>query len=160
MFNVLHPKSVLALDQAFIDNLPEKEAAELEYKSSDTPDGKLGDKISKAASAFWNSGGGLCVAGVSDETGKVDGGISTVLGKQDRRAWIDQYVMKTHPIGPYEVKPVPQTVVGGMDKAVYLIGFGASVQMPHMAIDNRYYVRAGVHSLPAPHGIVEALRSY
>jgi predicted HTH transcriptional regulator len=155
MFDVRDTKSVLTLDQTFLGCLPEDENEELEYKSSATPDAELGNKISKAASAFWNSGGGLFIAGVND-AGKVDGGIGTRCGREDRRSWIDKQIAKTHPYGPFEIHAIPQ----GADVAVYLIGFGISHQLPHMAFDKKYYIRCGVHSEPAPHGIVEAIRAY
>jgi hypothetical protein len=51
-----------------------------EYKSSAIKNDKeLGDKIAKAASGFWNSGGGLFVVGV-DGNGQPDGGISLSVG--------------------------------------------------------------------------------
>src|SRR5262245_39974155 len=76
-----------------------------EYKSSKSPDGALKDEIVKAASAFWNSGGGLFVAGV-DDLGKPDGGISMTVGRKPRREWIEQAVAEVEPTGPYVVHEV------------------------------------------------------
>lgn len=42
---------------------------------------------------------------------------------------------------------------------VLVIGFADSFNLPHMAPDNKYYVRLGAHSVPANHYIVEAMRA-
>src|SRR4028118_1647125 len=44
-------------------------------------------------------------------------------------------------------------------KGVFLIGFGESEIGPHMANDHRYYIRAGAHTVPANHFIVEAIHA-
>jgi hypothetical protein len=44
-------------------------------------------------------------------------------------------------------------------KAVFLIGFCESEIGPHMGNDNRYYIRAGAHTDPASHFIVEAIHA-
>jgi hypothetical protein len=42
---------------------------------------------------------------------------------------------------------------------VLVVAYGESNNAPHMAPDKRYYVRAGAHSDPAGHFLVEAIRA-
>ena len=74
--------------------LPSEESEIYEYKSSKTPLDKLKNKISIAASAFWNSGGGIFIAGIND-CGKIDGGIPDKNGKQNIRDWVDNAIKLT-----------------------------------------------------------------
>jgi hypothetical protein len=45
------------------------------------------------------------------------------------------------------------------EHVVLLVAFGESNNAPHMAPDKRYYVRAGAHSDPAGHFLIEAIRA-
>lgn len=143
--------------------LPSEEIDRIEYKSSRVKVSKLGAKISVAASAFWNSGGGLLVLGVDPETGLPDGGLPPAdFGRQSIRDWIDQAIARTEPPGPYAIQTlVGDTETEGVDvgNVVALVGFGASENPPHMASDDKYYIRLGAHSVPIRHYLVEALRS-
>jgi Putative DNA-binding domain len=141
--------------------LPKAENAEFEFKSSLTGDGKLQTIIQKAASGFWNSGGGYFIAGVDDKTGQPDGGISTTVGRTPRRDWIDRAISAVAPPYPngYEIQEITAGSAGlriDSGKAVYVVGFAASEFAPHMG-DGSYYIRAGAHTDPAPHFLVEAL---
>jgi hypothetical protein len=148
-------------DIDLVPSLPTAETQEYEFKCSLTPDDKLKTEIHKAASGFWNSGGGYLVLGV-DGAGKPDGGISTSVTRQPRKDWIDRVISSVAPpfTGGYAVNEI---VDGGnglnirSGNAVYVIGFASSDLIPHMAPDGRCYVRAGVHTDPAPAFIVEAL---
>lgn len=142
-------------------DLPQEENEIYEYKSSKTPLDQLKLKISKAASAFWNSGGGIFIAGVDDK-GKVDGGIPGKNGKQDIRDWADNAIKLTEPVGEYEVSILPvESNINKQDssKVIVLIKFYQSNVAPHMAYDKKYYIRVGAHSDGASHFLVEALRS-
>ncbi len=135
-----------------------------EYKSSQIKDKDLGQKISIAASAFWNSGGGVFIAGLNDD-GSIDGGLSNLVGRQHRRDWVDQYIKTTEPQGTYWIKIIDSdsslsNTKIKPDQGVLVIGFEASLNAPHMAYDRKYYIRAGAHSAPAGHFLVEAIRSY
>lgn len=141
--------------------LPSEETDIYEYKSSKVPLDKLKNKISKAASAFWNSGGGIFIAGVNDE-GKVDGGIPCKNGKQSIRDWVDNAIKLTEPIGKYEVYTIEKVNESDNieeDKVVLIVKFNESNLVPHMAYDKKYYIRIGAHSDGANHFLVEALRS-
>lgn len=135
---------------------------EHEYKGSLLKDDALADKISIAASAFWNTGGGLLIVGI-DKNGVIDGGISTQVGKNSRQDWVGQILnAKVTPQGRYMVQMIeakdPTTSIKP-NKAVLVIAFEDSPYDLHMAYDNRYYIRAGAHSVPASHFLVEALRT-
>jgi|SRR5579871_881731 len=137
--------------------LPSAETDQYEYKSSLTPEKDLGEKISVAASAFWNTGGGIFIAGV-DGNGKVDSGIASTVGRQSRRDWVDQQIMKTQPPGSYLINQISTGASIKPDKMILVIAFDDSPYV-HMAYDNKYYVRLGAHSLSANHYLVEAIRA-
>lgn len=137
-----------------LQELPSVETDIYEYKSSRVILDQLKSKISKAASAFWNSGGGIFIAGVNDE-GKFDGGIPNKNGNQSIRDWADKAIMLTEPLGEYEI----HTISTGEDKVVLIIKFIESNVVPHMANDKKYYIRVGAHSDAANHFLIEALRS-
>src|SRR6266496_1739661 len=142
-------------------SLPGEESDLYEYKSSRTPIDKLKEKIAIAASAFWNSGGGIFVAGV-DDMGKIDGGIPTTIGRQKVRDWVDQVLANVEPIGPYTINIIQKSSPTSRildHNAVLVIGFGESNNPPHMAPDRKYYLRVGAHSGAATHFLVEAIRS-
>jgi hypothetical protein len=161
-----HHTVVEAWDEDDLLELPPAETDEYEYKSSKIRESsnyrsELGSKLCKAASAFWNTGGGYFVAGVSDQ-GIVDGGLPQRMGRQRLRDWVDQVLTAVVPIGPYSVNaiaPSRQSSRIEPEHVVLVVGFGESFDLPHMAPDNRYYVRAGAHSNPASHYLVEAIRA-
>ena len=89
---------ISAVDPDSLATIPTAEDDLFEYKSSLTGDAKLAEKISAAASGFWNSGGGFFVAGV-DGAGNPDGGIAQTVGRQSRRDWVDQHLARIEPRG-------------------------------------------------------------
>ena len=159
MFDPENWEAILSLEDRDLVSLPSAEDDRHEYKASATMDSELTEKISRAASGFWNSGGGLFVAGVNNN-GQTDGGISLTVGRQPRRDWIDQAISRVSPRAHYAVQCIEDRGAGlaiTPGNAVVLIGFAPSESGPHMAPDNRYYIRAGAHTLPASHFLVEAM---
>lgn len=147
-------------------DLPDSETDDYEYKSSLIAENgnyrtDLQDKIAKTASAFWNTGGGVLIVGVNDR-GCIDGGVPAMMGRQKLRDWVDVILTNVTPVGPYSVRTIRpgrgDTRIES-EHVVLVIAFGESVELPHMAPDNRYYVRAGAHSNPANHYLVEAIRA-
>ncbi|MCA9912659.1 MAG: ATP-binding protein [Anaerolineae bacterium] len=146
--------------------LPNTETDEYEFKSSlirEMPNyrNELQSKIVKTASAFWNTGGGILIVGV-DDNGKIDGGIPGMMGKQKLRDWVDAALRGVTPPGPYSVRtirPDSENSAINLEHVVLVVAFGESYDLPHMAPDNRYYVRAGAHSNPANNYLVEAIRA-
>lgn len=162
-FDPRDPRGITTWTESDLLDLPWAEDDRFEYKSSRTSDNDLGNKISRAASGFWNSGGGVFVAGV-DGTGQPDGGLSAAVGRTTRRDWADQFIGKTEPRGPYAVATIAGSGEGAEfsiqpGKVALVIGFGESYVGPHMAYDGRYYIRAGAHTVPASHYLVEAIRA-
>lgn len=145
-----------------LDDLPPEETAEFEYKSSQlaTRRDQLKAEISRAASAFWNSGGGTLVLGV-DNSGKPDDGLPARFGQKPLHEWLDVAVHSTQPMAEYEIQTVdcPSGSLPGdtSAKKVAILTFARSRQIPHMAQDNRYYIRVGAHTEPASQFLVEAL---
>jgi len=145
-----------------LNDIPIEESNAYEYKSSKVPLDSLKNKISVAASSFWNSGGGIFIAGVND-TGKVDGGILGTKGRQSIRDWADKAIKLTEPLGNYEIRVIEHNdSAPGIDEGnvVLIIKFMESNIVPHMAYDKKYYIRAGAHSDGATHFQVEALRTF
>ena len=144
-----------------LKELPNDESNVLEYKSSRVPLDKLKNKISVAASSFWNSGGGVFIVGVDDK-GMIDGGITENKGRQSIRDWTDLAIKQTEPIGNYEITLINRTAESveiNEGCTVLVIEFYESSTPPHMAYDGKYYIRAGAHSAGASHYQVEALRA-
>ncbi len=142
-----------------LSKLPQNEDDAHEYKSSRIDKKNLKKSIRKAASGFWNSGGGLLVIGVKDN-GEPDGGVSCFVGNISRRDWIDQVILDVKPQAEYAIHKIGNLnskINIDQDGAVFLIAFGESKIGPHMAPDNVYYMRAGAHTVPAPHFITEAI---
>jgi Putative DNA-binding domain len=143
-----------------IADLPSSEDERLEFKSSRVSMKELKGKLGCAASGFWNAGGGVFVAGV-DGNGKPDGGIDDAIGRQTLRDWVDQVIQEVSPSGNYAVRIFPcdptTALNGGVGKCVLAVEFHESNNAPHMAPDQKYYIRAGAHTVPASHYIVEAL---
>jgi hypothetical protein len=141
--------------------LPKEENEGIEYKSSKTPIEKLKEKMCIAASAFWNSGGGIFIAGVND-SGEIDGGFPESIGRQKIRDWVDQILSGVEPLGNYEInlitKALPNSKIND-NHVVLVIAFLQSEIGPHMSNDKKYYVRAGAHSGPSGHFLVEAIRA-
>jgi hypothetical protein len=163
-FDPEHYREVANWTSEQLDALPNAESDRIEYKSSQASTHliNLGEKISVAASAFWNTGGGLLVLGIDPESGVPDGGMPSTVGRQTVRDWVDQHIARTEPLGLYAIGRVEgsdttENIENG--NLVVLIGFGESTHPPHMASDYRYYVRTGAHSVPVGHHVAMALRS-
>ncbi|GAB1422514.1 hypothetical protein MASR2M15_27480 [Anaerolineales bacterium] len=147
-----------------LENLPDTETDEYEYKSSRIREvgnyrSELQQKIWKTAAAFWNTGGGILIIGVDDK-GTVDGGIPAAMGGQKLRDWVDQTLASITPPGDYVVKTImPEYSDSKIDEGhvVLVVGFSESRKLPHMGPDGRYYIRAGAHSIPANHYMVESM---
>ncbi|MFZ4813632.1 MAG: helix-turn-helix domain-containing protein [Phototrophicaceae bacterium] len=147
--------------EADLLDLTAGENDEYEYKSSRISQTDLTKEIQVAASAFWNSGGGILIVGIDDK-GRIDGGISDVMGRQRLRDWVDRVVSHVEPAGPYLAKLIYREAADSPileGNCVLVVAYGESSNAPHMAPDKRYYVRAGAHSDPAGHFLVEAIRA-
>lgn len=149
------------LDTLELDDLPARENERFEYKNSQTTFELISQKLPKAASAFWNSGGGTILFGVDDAAGKPDGGIPTVKSRQPIRDWLDTVISNVPNAAPYHIRIYVPTGAPDLnispDRCVAAIHFDRYQGAPVMASDSKYYIRAGAHSVPATGFIVEAL---
>jgi len=139
--------------------LPTAENDEYEFKSSNTSTNDLKKKLSSAVSGFGNSGGGCFVAGV-DGSGNADGGFPAKIANQDLRDWADQIIHQVGPTPLYDIKLVDELKGRGSinpNHYVLVVVVPESKSAPHMAPDNRYYIRAGVHTVAARHFITDAI---
>lgn len=147
--------------EADLQELYTGETDEYEFKSSRISIQDMAREIQVAASAFWNSGGGVLIIGLDDD-GNIDGGVSDMVGRQRLRDWVDRVISHVEPAGPYFVRLIyreEKTSTIEIGNCVLVVAYGESNNAPHMAPDKRYYVRAGTHSDPAGHFLVEAIRA-
>ncbi len=145
MFSPTKPDDIPELqDQHLSEFLPSAKDDRHEYKSRAVKNESLSDKIAKAVSGFWNSGGGLFVAGV-DGNGQPDGGISLNVGRQPRRDWIDWAISSVTPKFGCAVHSSEDNGCGSNiepSKGVFLIGFGDSEIGSHTAIGDKLRLKA------------------
>jgi hypothetical protein len=150
-------ESIPRWQAAELAGLPNAEDESHEYKSARISASDLRKELGLAGSAFWNTGGGMLVVGV-DGSGRADGGVEVAVGRQPLRDWVDQCCADVAPRAEYRVGIITDPTLGlGTDRCILVVGFGESHAAPHMAPDHRYYIRAGAHTAPAPHFVVEAL---
>jgi len=152
--------AIINLKTFDLSQLPSQEDQDFEFKGSSTPFDELAKKLSKAVSGFANSGGGCFVAGV-DGSGNADGGIPLKKGGQPLRDWADRIIAsQVAPPPKYDIAILNDSCSRGTIKpgrGVLLVMVEESFVGPHMACDNCYYIRAGAHTEPAKHFIVEAI---
>jgi hypothetical protein len=142
-----------------LTQLPSEEDDHFEFKSSSTPHNELKKKLNCAVSGFANAGGGCFVVGV-DRNGNADNGLSLKIERQDLRDWVDQIVNQVEPVPKYDIKLISDPMGRGViqpDSAVLLVAIHESYAGPHMAQDKHYYIRAGAHTVKAPHFIIDAI---
>jgi hypothetical protein len=151
----------IVVETLALTSLPHEEDESFEFKSSRTPPDKLKGELSRAGSAFANTGGGCLVAGLGND-GKADGGLPRTISREPLRDWIDATLQSIVPPIQYDIKMFDDAAGRGYletGKTVAAIVFAPSENAPHMSGDKRYYIRAGAHTVPSPHFLVEALWS-
>ncbi len=124
---------------------------------------KWRDTLSKALSAFANSGGGHIILGMCDDC-TFDGVAPLRSGRTTTREWLEQVVphLLTYPLEDFRVHVVEAASPSAIptDKQIIVIDIGDSVLAPHQAAESMgYFYRAGGHSRPAPHFYLETLRN-
>lgn len=140
---------------------PTAEDDQFEFKSSLTSESQIKDKLPYAVSAIANSGGGIFFWGL-DRSGNVDGGVTATVGKQSCRDWLDNLIHQIKSTPQYRIKVYDDCEGRGhLDpgSVVVAVIIPESHTAPHMAPDGRYYIRAGAHTVRAPHFVVEAIWS-
>jgi hypothetical protein len=138
---------------------PAAEDDAFEFKGSETQVNELKKKLDRAASGFANSGGGCFIYGL-DGKGDADGGVASTIGRQDLRDWLDQIISGVAPTPKYDIRLFDDCEGRGTLNAgnvIAAVSIFPSEFGPHQASDHKYYIRAGAHTVPAGHFIVEAL---
>lgn len=122
------------------------------------------DNLSKALSAFANSGGGTLVFGLRNPTASWqidDGGVplSGLKGRSSTREWLEDIIPESvdMPLVGFNVYVVTKdSVDSGIaeGRGIFIIDIRDSEQAPHQANDNKYYARVGGKSRPINHKLV------
>jgi hypothetical protein len=152
-----------------VDALPPGEHDYFERKSGQLfgDQGILLGTLSKAVSAFANSGGGHIVLGVGDD-GQPDG-VPRMRGHTTTRDWLAQQIphLVAYPLGDFRVHVVQRAAVSRIpsDRDVIVVDVGDSALAPHQCARGAsgtskymYYYRQAGRSEPAPHFHLELLR--
>jgi hypothetical protein len=141
---------------------PTAEDDQFEFKSSLTTDEQIKGKLPYAVSAIANSGGGIFFWGL-DDSGNADGGVSPLKGNKSRRDWLDNLIHQHVKSTPrYQIKDFDDCEGRGhldAGKVIVAVIIPESATAPHVAPDGHYYIRAGAHTVRAPHFVVESIFS-
>ena len=120
------------------------------------------DVLSKALSAFANSGGGTLVLGLKQD-GKIwqvdDGGIAAQVGRASTKEWLEDIIphlveLPLQIFNVYEAKRNPADSQIDPEKAIFVIEIGDSTAAPHQATDKFYYGRIAGKSKPLSHRFI------
>ncbi len=166
-------------DEEYLLNLPMGEFDWLEVKGrrgldltlSNVDENDVKSNISKAISAFANSGGGTLLFGLLNPNSKWqvdDGGIDLAVKKPSTREWLEDIIptLVDFPLTSFNVYAVQRKNDNSQiaeGRGVFVIEIPDSEQAPHQATDNKYYVRVGGKSRPIGHRLVADIlgrRSY
>jgi hypothetical protein len=157
-------------DEEYLLNLPVGEFDWLEVKGRRGLDltlpkvneADIRENLSKAISAFANSGGGIIVFGLENPQNAWqidDGGIELIIKKPSTREWLEDVIptLIELPLPSFNVyviqgKSDASQIVTG--RGIFVIEIPDSDQAPHQAIDKRYYARVGGKSRPIGHLLV------
>jgi hypothetical protein len=143
-----------------LSQIPTEEDETFEFKSGQMKPNEFKQELEHAASGFSNSGGGCIVWGLDDKSGLADGGVEPTIGRQQMREWVDQVIHRVTPTPRYECRLFRDAEGKGTinpNNAIVVVSFDEGILPPYMAPDNRYYIRAGKHTVSAQHFIVDAL---
>jgi len=121
-------------------------------REDDTISSEFIYKFSKQISAFSNAQGGRIFLGIRDD-GSIDDGIPKKLKPGGTKPWLENLIQDiVNPrLQQYNVFEVSVSET----RAVYIIDVPASVQAPHQAKDQRYYIRVSGMSRPMGHLHIE-----
>lgn len=118
--------------------------------------------LSKAVSAFANSGGGVLVFGLVDPRDGWhvdDGGISLTMKPPSTREWLENVIpdLVDPPLRKFGVyvftNPTSELEIDS-GRCIVVIEIDDSEQAPHQANDHKYYGRLGGKSCPLNHRFV------
>jgi len=120
------------------------------------------ENLSKAISAFANTGGGYFILGLSNPKTKWqidDGGINLSVKKPSTREWLENIIptLVDFPLTSFNVYVIQNTGSNSQispGRGVFIIDVPDSDLAPHQAINHMYYARVGGKSQPIPHRLV------
>jgi hypothetical protein len=157
-------------NEDYILNLPVGEFDWLEIKGrrgldlslSNVREKDVRQNLSKAISAFANSGGGVLVFGLQNPASSWiidDGGIDMYFKKPTTREWLEDVIptLVDGPLNKFNVYVIQkESNKSGLleGRGLFVIDVGDSEQAPHQADDNKYYIRVGGKSRPVGHKVV------
>jgi hypothetical protein len=157
-------------DEDYLLNLPVGEFDWLEVKGRrfldltlpNVQESAVRQNLSKAISAFANSGGGVVVLGLSNPTTSWhvdDGGIDLTVKPPSTREWLEDIIptLVDLPLTSFNVYVVHHTAISSQianGRGVFIIEIPDSEQAPHQATDNKYYARVAGKSRPISHRLV------
>lgn len=158
-------------DEEYLLNLPIGEFDWLEVKGrrgldltlSNVNEPDIRENLSKAISAFANSGGGVLVLGLSNPQRRWqvdDGGIDLTIKRPSTREWLEDIIptLVDLPLSSFNIYLVDNSTSSNSqitdNRGVFIIEIPDSEQAPHQAIDHRYYARVGGKSRPIGHRLV------
>jgi len=158
-------------DEEYLLNLPIGEFDWLEAKGrqaldltiSSVKEPEIRENLSKAISAFANSGGGVLVLGLKNPKSCWqidDGGIDLTIKRPNTREWLEDIIptLVDVPLSSFNVYVVDNSTNSNSQitagRGVFIIEIPDSEQAPHQAIDHRYYARVGGKSRPIGHRLV------
>lgn len=153
---------ILLWDENDLKQLPITEDDHYEYKGGKIKIGDLEKHITTAASAFWNTGGGILCIGIDNKTANIDGGLPLNIVGRDLYEWVDQLLDRVKPRWSYARRLIRRENDDSLiaeGNGVLILSFPPSPVAPHMASDNKYYIRANGRKAPADHYLVEAIRA-
>ena len=153
---------ILQLPVGEFDWLEAKGRRSIDLTCNGVDENDVRQTLSKAISAFANSGGGTLVFGLANPINiwRVDdGGVSTTIKRPSTREWLEDIIPNVvdPPLRKFNVyaisrsSPTSQIVDG---RAIFAIHVPDSEQAPHQATDNRYYGRVAGKSRPLSHRFV------
>ena len=164
---MLNPKD---WDENHIQRLPIGEFDWLEVKGrraldltiENVKESHVLDNLSKAISAFANSGGGVLVFGLANPHShwKVDDdGIDLVVKSPSTREWLEDIIphLVEFPLPSFNVYVIQRQDKNSQIKegrGIFVVEIPDSDFAPHQARDKRYYVRVGGKSRPIGHRLV------
>lgn len=129
----------------------QEESSKLEFKSGEALNKSKPDKIqiSKAISAFANSGGGILIYGILEKN-HVAENTSFVDGDEVKKEWLEQVINSNVQPAVEGILIFPIRFDSDFKKSVYLIKIPPS-DNGHMAADQKYYKRSNFMSIPMEH---------
>ena len=159
---------VLSLPVVELDHFEVKGRRALDLSLARVDENTIRPNMTKALSAFANSGGGQIVYGLQDTkiSSKAkswlvdDGGVATHTRKGDTREWLESVIpqLVDFPLIGYNVHAIAREDSFSQiwqDRAIHVVDIPDSDAAPHQSVsDGRYYARVGGRSQPIGHRLV------